>query len=186
MSLQIELPDYDSRMAEAIHDTLIDADRLVRECWTNGFPNWQLSRVVFSGEDVHVAECRRFMVALAWTIMDERGLDNDELAGTAGIDAAHMLLRGRMIAPPETLAGILGVGTDLYLLIRNKVYGRTRVSMMTYWTLLGAKYREARLDEYRSTPAKRSGKWGDGRGFGHWHTGDNEGNFYAAPKPTES
>lgn len=154
-----EVGDYDLRtrgiddmLIGHVSETLIDADRMVREEWSNGFPNWALLRTCLAGDDLHQTSLREWTVALSCrvgqTILRPDSYSND-LACVAAWDALHVLTYGREMQPPTVTAAALGVGPKTYRRLRDLVFRFLRASLDEYWIRLGAAYRYALVRERR-------------------------------------
>lgn len=137
--------DYETALCGQVTDSIIDADRVVRVEFRNGFPNWMLYRTVIAGDSLYVTRLREWAVAFAVVYgMDggvRRGAYSDELAALAAWDALHILMHGRQIQPYTVTADALGVGHETYRRFRNRVYLRMQGSLDEYWRQLVVAYR---------------------------------------------
>lgn len=153
MSLMQQVGDYDLRgrdfdtaLIGAVTDSIIDADRLVRIEWRNGFPNWWLYRTVLAGDSLYLTDLRQWAVAFAVAYGMSGGVKrhaySDELACIAAWDALAMLLSPAADHPYRETAAALGVHHSTYRRLRSHIYGSLRGSMEMYWCQLGAAYRQ--------------------------------------------
>ena len=144
-------PDFDTAMIGPVTESLIDADRLVRLEFANGFPNWWLYRCALAGDTLGMDRLREWCVAFAVAYCADgkvkRATYSDELACVAGWDALHMVLYCRPLQPHTVTADALGVHHKTYKRLRDAVYARLRVSLDEYWIRLGAAYRHVILYE---------------------------------------
>jgi hypothetical protein len=153
-------PDFDTALLGAVTGSIIDADRLVRAEWRNGFPNWILYRTVLCGDSLYLARLRQWAVAFAIAhCMDggvKRDVYSDELACVAAWDALHMLLFpaggvNGQIQPYRDTAQTLGVHHSTYKRLRSHLYASMKGSLDEYWIQLGAAYRHVILYERRNS-----------------------------------
>lgn len=144
-------PDFDTALIGPVTASIIDADRLVRAEWRNGFPNWCLYRSALAGDALYVARLRHWAVAFSVAYCVSGGVKRhaytDELACVAGWDALHMLLWSRELQPYSVTADALGVHHKTYRRLRDALYRRLRASLDEYWIRLGAAYRHVILYE---------------------------------------
>lgn len=139
------LPDYDTALIGQITGSIIDADRLVRMEWRNGFPNWDLYRVALAGDAAQLPRLRRWAVAfsVAYCVTGgvKRSVYSDELAAVAAWDALSMLVFCRPLQPYTQTAQDLGVSHRTYRRLRDTLYLRMRASLYEYWARLGMAFR---------------------------------------------
>jgi hypothetical protein len=143
-------PDFDTAMIGGITASLIDADRLVRLDWRNGFPNWDMYRTVLAGDTLRIDRLRQWCVAFSVAYCSEavqKRAYSDDLACIAGWDALHMLMASRPLEPYTVIAERLGVDPKTYKRARDGVFARLRVTLDEYWIRLGAAYRHVILAE---------------------------------------
>lgn len=137
--------DFETALAGPVTESIIDAARVVRFDFRNGFPNWELYRVVIAGDSLHLSWLRRWVVGFAVAYgMDggvRRDAYSDEFACVAGWDALHVLMFGRELQPHTTSAEALGVHHKTYRRFRNAIYRRLRASLDEYWVQLVVAYR---------------------------------------------
>jgi hypothetical protein len=138
-------PDFDTMLIGPVFGTIIDADRLVRAEWRNGFPNWALYRTCLAGDTLHTTALRQWVVAFTVAYCMAGGIKrqaySDELAAVAGWDALHMLIHNRPMQPYSTTADALGVHHKTYRCLRDTIYARLRASLDEYWIQLTAAFR---------------------------------------------
>lgn len=142
--------DFETALIGPVTPSIVDADRLVRLDWQNGFPNWELYRTILAGDTLHMARLKDWVVALSLVYCaDEmkRETYSDELACVAAWDALFALLHGGWMQPHTVLAEALGVHESTYKRMRNGLYKRLRSSLDEYWVRLGAAYRHVILYE---------------------------------------
>lgn len=137
--------DYETALAGPVTESIIDADRVVRVEFRNGFPNWMLYRTVIAGDRLFVSKLRLWAVAFAVVHgMDggiRRAAYSDELAAVAAWDALNILMHGRELQGHTITAAELGVDPKTYQRFRNMVYLRLRASLDEYWCQLVVAYR---------------------------------------------
>lgn len=118
--------DFDTALIGPVTASIIDADRLVRCEWRNGFPNWMLYRTVLAGDSLYVSRLRYWAVAFAVAYCLEGGVKrqtySEELACVAAWDALHMVLHCRQIQPYAETADALGVHHSTYKRLRSHLY----------------------------------------------------------------
>lgn len=141
-------PDFDTALIGPVTESIIDADRLVRLDWKNGFPNWAMYRTTLAGDDLHSVRLREWVVAfahrVAQTVVREDAY-SDELACAAGWDAWAMLLANRELQPYTVTAKAVGANPKTYKRLRDLLYRMLRASQDEYWIRLGAAYRHVFL-----------------------------------------
>ena len=146
-------PDFESMLAGPITASIIDADRLVRKEWRNGFPNWALYRSALAGDAIHLPALRQWSVAFAVAYCTSGGVKrktySDELAAVAAWDALHMLVFCRELQPYTVLADALGVHHKTYKRLRDTLYLRMKGSLDEYWARLCIAMRQVWLAERR-------------------------------------
>jgi hypothetical protein len=143
--------DYDTAMICAITSTHIGADRRVRRRWSNGFPNWWLSRVAYCGDNYCLPQLKDWVVAFSVAYCVSGGVRSDaysdELAYTAGMDALYLLIYGREMDYTTSLAKAIGVRHSTYKRVRNCIYARLAKSLEAYWELFAIEFRETAILE---------------------------------------
>lgn len=144
-------PDFDTALIGPVTESIIDADRLVRLDWQNGFPNWRLYRCAIAGDSLGLVELREWVTAFSVVYAQGGGVKrqvySDELACVAGWDALCIVLTTRELQPHTTTAEALGVHHATYKRLRNAIARRLRGSLDEYWVRLGAAYRHVILYE---------------------------------------
>lgn len=146
-------PDFDTALIGPVTASIIDADRLVRLEWKNGFPNWGMYRTVLAGDSLHIDRVREWCVAFAIAHCSEtvqKRAYSDTFACVAGWDALHMLVATRPLEPYTVLAKKLGVNAATYKRARNSVFVQLRASLDEYWIRLGSAYRQIILAERKA------------------------------------
>jgi hypothetical protein len=138
--------DFDTALIGPVTDSIVDADRLVRAEWRNGFPNWMLYRTVLAGDSLYRTRLRYWCVAFAIAYCQEGGIKraaySEETACVAAWDALSMLLNPKADHPYRETAAALGVHHSTYKRLRSNLYAMLRGSMEMYWVQLGAAYRQ--------------------------------------------
>ena len=144
-------PDYDTALIGAVCPQIIDADRLVRLEWRNGFPNWAMYRCALAGDSLGLTGLRQWVVAFTVAYCADGGVRrdaySDELAAVAGWDALHMLLHSRPMQPYSVTADALGVHHKTYRCLRDTIYARLKASLDEYWIRLTCAIRQVVLYE---------------------------------------
>lgn len=152
-------PDYDTILIGPVFGSIIDADRLIRTEWRNGFPNWELYRAAFAGDSIYLPKLRLWTVAFAVAYCKAGGIKrhaySDELACVAGWDALHMLIFTRELEPYTVVAGRLGVDPKTYKRLRDGLYKRLRASLDEYWIRLTIAFRQVLIYERNSRSKER-------------------------------
>ena len=148
-------PDFDTALIGPVTASIIDADRLVRLEWKNGFPNWMMYRTALAGDTLYRTRLRWWAVAFAVAYCTSGGVKrhaySDELACAAAWDALYMLLTNREPdAPVYKTAEALGVTPKTYRRLRDHLFASMKGSMDEYWIRLGAAYRHVFLYERKS------------------------------------
>lgn len=137
--------DYETALAGPVTESIIDADRVVRCEYRNGFPNWAIYRTVIAGDRLFVTRLRHWVVAFAVAYGMEGGIKrsaySDELAAVAAWDALFILMHGRQLQPYTVAAEALGVDPKTYQRFRNRLYLRLRASLDEYWIQMVVAYR---------------------------------------------
>ena len=137
--------DYDTEMIGPITGTLIDAARLARAEYANGFPNWELYRAACCGDVVYTpflkTWAQAFAIAYGMTGGVRKDAYSDELCAIAGLDALSIVLYRRELQPYTVTATDLGVHESTYRRLRDSVARRMERSLQDYWGVLGACYR---------------------------------------------
>lgn len=150
--------DFDTALVGPVTPTIIDADRLVRLEWKNGFPNWMLYRSALAGDSLYLSRLRHWAVAFSVAYCTTGGMKksaySEETACVAAWDALHMVLFRRQIQPYAETAEALGVHHSTYKRLRSHLYVSMAGSLDEYWIRLGAAYRHIILYE-RNTERNR-------------------------------
>ena len=143
--------DIDTLLVLDVHRELIDADRLVRLDFNNGFPNWELFRTVYAGENIHLPKLKRWVHEFAIAHCLDGGVKRQvytpTLAGVAGLDALYLLIYMEPLLPHTVAAADLGVTPKTYKRLREAIRDRLSVSLHTYMLHLGSAYRQVLISE---------------------------------------
>jgi len=182
-------PDFETLLVGPITGTIIDADRVVRAEWRNGFPNWAMYRCALAGDTHLRGRLRQWCVAFAVAYMADgairRQTASDELATLAGWDAYAALLTTRWALSADEAAEAVGVAPKTYRKLRNAVYARLRASLDEYWVRMQISMRQVALVERTHAQATPMGRLSDGRGFGEIDPA-GDGCFRAMPRGSGS
>jgi hypothetical protein len=143
--------DVDTLLVLPIHRQLIDADRLARFDFNNGFPNWELFRTVYCGDNIYLPKLKQWVHEFAIAHCLEGGIKRQvytpTLAGVAGLDALYLLIYMEPLLPHTVAAKDLGVKPETYKRLRDAIRDRLSVSVNTYLLHLGAAYRQVLISE---------------------------------------
>ena len=146
--------DFESALVCAIHDTIIDADRLIRFDWDNGLPNFQLYRCGLAGDSLYRPVLRDWAVAYAIAYAKggklRRNAYSDEFVAVAAWDALSIVLDSQQLFTPTAIAGDLGVDKKTYLRFRNNLARHWKASLDEYWIRINVTYRQVFLSERKS------------------------------------
>ena len=146
-------PDFDTALIGGVTASIIDAGRLVRLEWRNGFPNWGLYRTALAGDELLASRTREWVVAFAHRVAQtvvRADAYSDELACVAGWDALAMLRANREVVPYTVTAKALDVDPKTYKRLRDLLHRFLRASTDEYWIRLGAAYRHVFLASGKS------------------------------------
>lgn len=147
-------PDFETSLIGPVTASIIDADRLVRCEWRNGFPNWMLYRTALAGDSLYMTRLRLWAVAFSVAYCQSGGVKrqvySEELACVAAWDALHMVLYAKPLQPYAETAESLGVHHSTYKRLRSHLYLSMKGSMDEYWIQIGAAYRHVILYERRA------------------------------------
>jgi hypothetical protein len=147
-------PDFGTMLIGPVTERVIDADRLVRLEWRNGFPNWLMYRTAMAGDTLGRGQLRQWIVAFTLAYCADgavrRDAYSDELATFAAWDAYSLLVHCKQVQPYTITAEALGVDPKTYKRLRNRVYARLRASLDEYWLRLECAIRYIVLSERKS------------------------------------
>jgi hypothetical protein len=147
-------PDFSTLLIGPVTERVIDADRLVRLEWKNGFPNWLLYRVAIVGDEIGRRELRQWIVMFTHAYCADGGVRrdaySDDLATFAAWDAYSLLVHGRQVQPYTVTAAALEVDPKTYKRLRERVCRRLKASMDEYWLRLECAIRHIVLSERKS------------------------------------
>jgi hypothetical protein len=157
-ALKIDVGDYDLRgldidsaLTLEIHGTLIDAAKLARVEFRNGFPNWELFRTVYAGDSIYIPKLKRWVHEFAIAHCLDGGIKRSSytptLAGAAGLDALYLLIHMQPMMPHTTMADGLGIAPQHYKRLRNAIRDRLSASVNVYLLHLGSAYRQILIYE---------------------------------------
>lgn len=144
-------PDTETALIGPITAQIIDADRLVRLEFKNGFPNWMMYRTALAGDSVYLPKLKQWVIAFTWVVCQEgavkRHVLTEEFVGCVAIDALNILIFGRELQPYTVTAKSLGVHRDTYRRVRDGIFARLKVSLDEYWVQLVAACYQLRINE---------------------------------------
>lgn len=179
--------DFDTVLIGPVTSVVIDADRLAREAWDNGFPNWIMYRAVYCGDALYGPRLRDWCVAYAIAHCEaggvRKGLPAEEIGCLVGWDVYYALLNHMWIIAGMDVADVAGVDPKTYRKVRNRVLKVMRASMADYWAELGIAIRRLGRIYREAGPEQARGKWGSGRGFGHEVTFPGDGCYIVKAAP---
>lgn len=138
-------PDTETALIGPITSQIIDADRLVRLEWKNGFPNWMLYRTALAGDSIYLPKLREWTIAFTWVYClggaVKRKTISDELIGSVALDVLSKVLFTRWLDQPSVIAERIGVDRNTYKRLRDRVYSRMAASLDEYWIRLILAYK---------------------------------------------
>ena len=180
-------PDFETFLIGGITSAHIDADRLVRQEWSNGFPNWQMFRAVDCGDSLYRPEVRAWCVAYAIAYCEaggvRQGMPAEEIGCLAGWDAYYALMNHKWLIAGMDVADVAGVDPKTYRKVRNHVYAAMQASLRHYWNELNIAIRRVYSQYQWIEPEAPRSKWAHGRGFGHEVTFPSEGCYVVKAAP---
>ena len=135
--------DTETALIGPITARIIDADRMVRLDFRNGFPNWMLYRTALAGDALYLAKLREWTIAFTWVLAAhgvKRKTITDELVGCAALDALSIVLYTRELQPYTVTADSIGVHHKTYRRLRDGVARRLKLSLNEYWIRLIVAY----------------------------------------------
>lgn len=152
-------PDIETCLISGVHAELMDAARLARIEFNNGFPNWELYRCALAGDSLHLSKLRKWVVAFTVAYCMDGGIKRsaytEELAATAAWDALHMVMYSKPLDDYTTLANSLGTDKKTYRRLRDAIFLRLKASLDTYWLNLISAYTQVLIYERKSLVPKR-------------------------------
>jgi hypothetical protein len=144
-------PDFETILVGPVTAVIVDADRLVRSEWRNGFPNWGMYRAALAGDALPMSRLKdwviAFTVAYGMTGGVRRDAYSDELAYAAGLDALHMLVNSRQMQPYTLTADAVGVHHKTYRCLRDTIYARLKASLDEYWIRMQVAIRQVAMHD---------------------------------------
>lgn len=169
--------DFESYLCGGVTDKIIDADRLVRSEWSNGFPNWALYRTCLAGDTNMRQQMREWCVAYAVAAAEagvvRTGLPVEEMGALAGWDCYYALNNHRWLVDVQDIADVAGVDPRTYRKLRNYVYAANRASLDEYWVRMQVAVRQVWMLDRWQEPERPRARLSHGRGFGEIdHAGD--------------
>ena len=181
--------DFETYLVGPVTERIIDADRLVREEWNNGFPNWTMYRAALAGDSYALLALRSWCVAYAIAVAESgtlrKGMPADEMGCLAGWDAFYALINHKWVVAGGDIADVAGVDPKSYRKLRNRVYSHLRASLDEYWIRLQVAVRQVWMMERHQEIGIPVATYGNGRGFDGTNVWQSStGNYRAFPKPT--
>lgn len=150
-SFDVRGMDIETVLIGPVTQQIIDADRLVRTEFRNGFPNWMMYRTALAGDSIFLPRLREWAVAFTWVYcLDgavKRKTLSDELIGCVSLDVLSRLVFSRWLAPHSDIAATISVDRNTYKRLRDRIYARLAASLDEYWIRLIIAYREVRRHE---------------------------------------
>lgn len=144
-------PDTETALIGPITAQIIDADRLVRLEFRNGFPNWMLYRTALAGDSIYLPKLKYWAIAFTWVVLTQtpgiRVKATDELVGVVALDALAMIIYNREVFPYSSAAQAAGVHHKTYKALRNLIYRRLKASLDEYWLHLICAYSQVKIYE---------------------------------------
>lgn len=178
--------DFETLLVGQVTATIIDADRLVRQEWRNGFPNWAMYRAALAGDEHLRMPLRDFCVAYSVAHCEaggvRKGLPADEIGCLAGWDAFYALLNHKWLIAGQDVADVAGVDPKTYRRVRRHVYRSLRASLDEYWVRMSIAMRQVAMMERHADRTPRHGRYSEGRGFDADEDSSGTGNFIAMPR----
>lgn len=155
--------DFETYLIGAVTEKIIDADRLVRSEWRNGFPNWTLYRTAYAG-DTHLSIqlrnwCVAYAVAAAEGGLVRKGLPAEEMGVLAGWDCYYALNHHRWVIAGQDIADVAGVDPKTYRKLRNYVYRANKASVEEYWVRLQVAVRQVWMRDRWEPVAEKPQLW---------------------------
>lgn len=150
MNLPLNSLDYETQLIGPITGTIIDADRLARMEYGNGFPNFAMYRLVLAGDRLYMSRVRQWWVlfSIEWCRTHMRKGYSEELATVAAWDSLQRVMDpARPILPASEAAEGLGVKEDSYRRVRDSLVRVLGAVLRSYWEILGATYRIVKYNE---------------------------------------
>ena len=181
--------DFETYLVGPVTEKIIDADRLVRQEWSNGFPNWALYRAALAG-DTHVSGllrdwCVAYAVAAAEAGLVRKGLPVEEMGALAGWDCYYALRHHRWVIAGQDVADVAGVDPKTYRKLRNYVYAANRASLAEYFVRLQVAVRQVWMQDRWVEAVRPNNRWRMVYGDEHCPyeraRTDGKGNYWARP-----
>jgi hypothetical protein len=173
--------DFETYLVGPITEKIIDADRLVRQEWDNGHPNWFVYRSILAGDKIARRLILDWFIAYAVTKAATGALRDasraEDLGVMAGWDCLARLEGNAWLMSAEDVADIGEADPKTYRKLRNRVYVECLKSLEEYFVRLQIAVRQVWMEDRWLEPVALRGKWSSGRGFGGDLDPAGEGNF---------
>ena len=141
---------YETRLASEIHDSLIDADRFVRDEYGETFPNFALYRLVLCGDRNHLRNVREWweVFCILWADANMRKKQDGEAVLLAARDALQSFMEpNRRIMTDEAASEECGLHRTSYTLMRKGFMVILAQILETYMERLMVAYARVRKME---------------------------------------
>lgn len=148
------IADHETALIGPITDSIIDADRIVREEYGDEFPNFEVYRLILCGERIHLKEVRQWWVGFchAFATQTLRKKPSDEVICFAAWDSLQRLMNPLdAVLTDDYVAGELGCDDDSYRILRKAFEVILSRSMQNYWDKLLIAYAKVKRHERRLT-----------------------------------
>lgn len=181
--------DFETYLIGPTTEKIIDADRLVREEWNNGHPNWFVYRSILAGDRVARRLILDWFIAYAVTKAATGAIRDASLAEDLGVmagwDCLARLEGNAWLMSLEDVSDIGGVDPKTYRKLRNRVYIDCLKSLEEYFVRLQIAVRQVWMeDRWISVPSPPASiNLGRGRKYDIDYTGN--GCFLAPPLPVK-
>lgn len=161
--------DFETYLVGPVTDMIVDSDRLVREEWSNGFPNWALYRSIYAG-DSHLRGvvrdwCVAYAIAAAESGLIRKGLPVEEMGCLAGWDAYYRLHNAEWVVAGRDIADVAGVDPKTYRKLRNHVFAANLMSAREYFVRLQVEVRKVWMQARWIDEAQPRARLSYGDGF---------------------
>lgn len=163
--------DYETFLVGAVTEAHIDADRLARREFDNGFPNWVIYRAVYCEDSLYFEALRAWCVAYAIAYCEaggvRKGMPAEGIGCLAGWDAYYAMRAHKWLIAGMDVADVAGVDPKTYRKVRDHVYGAMQKTLRAYWAELGIAVRRWHRLYLEAGHESPRGAWNNGRGFAH-------------------
>lgn len=143
---------YSDNLSAEIHDSLIDADRIVREEFGDAFPNFALYRLVLCGDHSNMRKVREWweVFCVLWVQNNMRKKPADEVVLVAAWDSLQRFFDpSRPILSDEYVQSEYGFDADSYRVMRKGFGIILSMILERYMHQLANAYAKVRARERR-------------------------------------